>query len=76
MQIYQTPGGPVIGQLRPGQRIEVLYRQQTVQGLVWVEIQDNEGRVGWVPLIYLNTILPTGTPTMTLIPFRTPTVSR
>lgn len=68
MQIYQFPGGPVIGQLRAGQQITVLYREITAQGLVWVEIQDAEGRIGWVPLIYLQYLPPTSTPTRTPTP--------
>lgn len=68
MQIYQYPGGPSIGTLRSGQRITVLYRQQTEQGLVWVEVQDAERRIGWVPVIYLRylTATPTAAPTVTL----------
>lgn len=68
LQIYQSPGGPAIGQLRHGQHIQVLYREQIVQGLVWVEIQDDEGRVGWVPLVYLKVLTPTPTLTLTATP--------
>lgn len=65
MQIYQFPGGPVIGQVRAGQQIQVLYRERIIQGLVWVEIQDAEGRIGWIPMIYLQYLLPTATVTST-----------
>lgn len=70
MQIYQYPGGPVIGPLRSGQQITVLYRWQAYMGLVWVEIQDQEGRVGWVPELYVRalTATPTATPTITATP--------
>lgn len=72
MQIYQSPGGPVVGPLRPGQHIQVLYREITLYGLVWVEIQDDEGRTGWVPLYYLRyltpTPIPSATPTHTIVP--------
>jgi hypothetical protein len=64
LQLYQTPGGPVIGQLRRGQVVTMLYSQQVYQGLVWVEIQDGEGRIGWVPLLYLNVVTATPTPTV------------
>lgn len=70
MQIYQYPGGPVIGPLRVNQQITVLYRHQLYMGLVWVEIQDQEGRVGWVPEVYVRALTPTPTvsPTITATP--------
>jgi hypothetical protein len=73
MQIYQFPGGPVIGQLRAGQRIQILYREETLRGLVWVEIQDGDGRIGWVPLIYLQYLTPTPMAGLTLEPSQTAT---
>ena len=42
----------------------------TMDGLVWVEVQDEEGRVGWIPQIYVLQI--TLTPTNTAIPSETP----
>lgn len=64
LQIVQYPGGPVIGTLRPGQRITVLYGERIADGLVWVEVEDEEGRVGWVPQIYIRALAPaTATPT-------------
>ena len=70
MQIYQSPGGPAIGPLRPGQKIVRLYAQIIYNGLVWVEISDVENRVGWIPLIYLQvpSATPSATPTRTLAP--------
>jgi uncharacterized hydrophobic protein (TIGR00271 family) len=60
--IYQQPGGPVIGSLRAGQELSVLYRSQIVDGLEWVEVMDEEGRVGWVPSALLAPpALPTNT---------------
>lgn len=64
IQIYQSPGGPAIGQLRVGQPITVLYDRQVYGGLVWVKIQDVEGRVGWMPEIYLHVLIPTATATL------------
>jgi uncharacterized hydrophobic protein (TIGR00271 family) len=49
LRIYQQPNGPVIGSLRAGQELSVLYRSQIVDGLEWVEVMDEEGRTGWVP---------------------------
>jgi uncharacterized hydrophobic protein (TIGR00271 family) len=62
-KIYQTPGGPVIGNLLSGQKIIVLYSTQMYNGLLWIEIQDSDGRVGWIPQVYLHLILPSPTPT-------------
>lgn len=65
MRIYQTPGGPAIGSLSPGQVVTLLYRQQIYDGLVWVEVQDGEGRIGWVPQLYLQAFTETPQPTAT-----------
>lgn len=71
LQLRQFPGGPVIGPvLRSGASLTVLYGYQISNGLVWVEVQDAEGRVGWVPLIYLITVTPTAT--WTAAPSETP----
>jgi uncharacterized hydrophobic protein (TIGR00271 family) len=69
LRLRQSPGGPVIATLREGAQLEILYGQQVVDGLVWVEVQDMEGRVGWIPAFYLQTI--TQTPTATPIPTTT-----
>ncbi len=61
MQLYQSPAGPVIGQIRQGQGLTLLYGRQEVSGLVWVEVTDADGRVGWIPEIYLKLV--TATPT-------------
>lgn len=63
MLIYQSPGGPVIGTLRNGQMLTVLYRTEFLNGLMWVEVMDAEGRLGWVPEVYLRTVTPTRTNT-------------
>lgn len=75
MQIYQSPGGPAIGQLRAGQPITVLYGRQVYGGLVWVEIRDAEGRVGWTPELYLRVLIPTAIATHTPSATVSPTVS-
>jgi uncharacterized hydrophobic protein (TIGR00271 family) len=73
LRMRQTPGGPVIAVLRQGEPLRVLYGSRIVDGLVWVEVRDSEGRVGWVPQIYLMIITPT--PTSTAIPTSTPTIT-
>lgn len=59
LQLYQSPGGPVIGQIRVGQTLTLLYERQEVNGLVWVQVRDEEGRIGWIPEAYLTQITPT-----------------
>jgi uncharacterized membrane protein len=71
--MYQSPGGPVIGLLVPGQKITVLYRSLIVNGLMWLEIRDESGRIGWVPSLYVETLTPTATPTS--LPTQTPTLT-
>ncbi|HEY9075976.1 MAG TPA: DUF389 domain-containing protein [Anaerolineaceae bacterium] len=69
--IHQSPGGPVIGVLKQGQALTVYYRTQVVNGVVWVEVMDEEGRVGWILQVFLVT--PTATPSAT--PTRTSTMT-
>lgn len=57
--LYQQPGGPVIGTIEVGQPITILYGRQVYNGLIWVEIKDAEGRVGWIPEIYMIRETPT-----------------
>jgi len=59
----QWPDGPVISTLRLGQPLTVLYGHQIVDGIAWIEVVDAEGRVGWVPQIYLVIWTPTPSPT-------------
>jgi hypothetical protein len=62
LRLYQTPGGPVIGQVRPGQVLTLLYGRQETGGLIWVEVMDGEGRIGWIPEAYLNLVTATPSP--------------
>ena len=77
LRLRQSPGGPVIASLREGEQLEVLYGKQVIDGLVWVEVQDKAGRVGWIPAFYLQTITqtPTRTPVPTITATPTPTQS-
>jgi len=75
LQLRQWPGGPSIGPtLRERATLTVLYGYEILDGLVWVEVRDSEGRVGWIPQVYLVIITPTSTPTAT--PTFTATPSR
>jgi hypothetical protein len=69
--LRQVPGGPEIGVVRPGQPLTMLYGEEIVDGIVWIEVQDQEGRVGWIPQIYLMKV--THTPTSTVETSRTVT---
>jgi len=63
LKLRQSPDGPVIATLNPGDPLTVLYGFEIVNGLVWIEVEDKEGRVGWIPQIYVLTDTPT--PTLT-----------
>jgi len=65
LSLRQSPAGPIIARLRVGDVMTVLYRSETVNGLVWVEVIDREGRVGWIPAFYLNVFTPEPSPTHT-----------
>jgi len=79
MRLRQYPGGPEIATVRHNQPLTVLYGYEILDGLVWVEVEDAEGRVGWIPQIYLFkvTLTPTDTqsPTPTGSPIPTKDVS-
>ncbi|MBL7161614.1 MAG: DUF389 domain-containing protein [Anaerolineales bacterium] len=62
LKLRQSPGGPAIATLREGEPLTVLYGQEIADGLVWVEVQDSSGRIGWIPQIYVLTPMPTATP--------------
>ncbi len=68
MRIYQYPGGPEIGLLSQNQMITVLPGERVFDGLIWVEIIDQDGRAGWVPKIYINVLTPTTEASDTLSP--------
>lgn len=59
MNLYQQPGGPIIGTIEVGQPITILYGRKEFKGLIWVEIRDFEGREGWIPEIYMIRETPT-----------------
>lgn len=62
--LREFPGGPEIAFLPRGSRITVLYGEQILDGWVWIEVLDQEGRHGWLPQFYtsLITLTPTKTP--------------
>jgi hypothetical protein len=66
--MLQEPGGPSIGRLRLGDHVLVLYGNEVANGLVWLEVQDQDGRIGWIPQINLFTITLTPSPTLPVTP--------
>ena len=58
--VYQNPGGPMIGTLKNNDFVAIQHESMNYSGLVWVKIIDEEGRIGWIPQIYL--ITPTALP--------------
>jgi len=66
LDLVQQPGGPSIGKIRPGDYVTVLYGTKVNDGLVWWEVMDAEGRIGWLPQISLTVV--TYTPTRTATP--------
>lgn len=67
LRLRQWPAGPEIAVLRQGEPLIVLYGRRVLDGFVWLEVEDKEGRVGWIPEIYLFvvTLTPTNTPNPT-----------
>ena len=37
---------------------------EVVNRLIWVEVLDSDGRIGWIPATYLTIITPTSTKTL------------
>jgi len=68
LSLYQSPGGPVIGQLRIGQALTILYDRKDEGGIFWIMVMDGEGRIGWIPEIYLQIIVPTASSSQTNTP--------
>ena len=66
-KLYQEPDGPVIGYYYLGKTLTVLYGREIVGGLVWIEVMDDEGGIGWIPeaCTQLITLTPSMTPTFT-----------
>lgn len=64
MRMYQSPGGPVIGNLRANQLIIILLEEKLYENIMWVKIMDEEGREGWVPKIYIFQLTATASPTI------------
>lgn len=62
VEIKAFPEGPTIGSLYRNQPFQLLYETQIVDGWVWVQIQDEDGRVGWVPEFQIQQVTETPVP--------------
>jgi Bacterial SH3 domain len=51
--LRDTPAGKIIGVVPEGAPVQILYRRETVNTEVWIEIRDLLGRVGWIQSRYL-----------------------
>lgn len=75
LELHQRAGygSPVIGRVSNGDLVTVLYDERTREGLVWVEIVDEEEREGWLPQTCMQTVTltPSKTPTLTTTPLAT-----
>lgn len=54
---------PEIGRLYNRSMVTVLYGEELINGLVWVEVRDADQRVGWLPRICMDVVTITPTPT-------------
>jgi hypothetical protein len=57
----------VIGTLYPRQQITVINNRQVFGGIEWVQVVDAEGRIGWIPSIYILPLLSHTATTGTLV---------
>ena len=73
--LRQWAAGPEIARIRNLQLLTVLYGYEVVGGMVWIEVIDEEGRVGWIPQVYLVTITPSPSETPTVTSTATATAS-
>jgi len=75
LYLRQSPAGPEIARIGNLSVLTVLYGSEIVDGVVWIEVMDDEGRIGWIPQVYLSTLTPTATNTSTATGTPSPTGS-
>lgn len=66
INLRDEPGGAVIALLPVGTILFELNETMTYEGWVWVKVEDEQHRIGWLPEIYLSEI--SITPTITITP--------
>ncbi len=62
VRLRQFPNGPIIGVLREREMVTVLYAYEIVDGIVWIQVMDAEGRVGWLPQMFITIVTLTPAP--------------
>jgi uncharacterized hydrophobic protein (TIGR00271 family) len=67
--LYQEPGGPIIATLEVNAPLLDLNVTAIYEGLVFIKVMDEEGRIGWFPQIFL--LYPTPSPSPTPSPTAT-----
>ena len=72
VSLLAYPGGPEIGIISRNQPFKVLYGSQIYDGWIWIEVEDQDGRVGWIPQYLSAFVTRTPTPMPSLTPTPTP----
>ncbi len=72
VSLLAYPGGPEIGIISRNEPFKVLYGSQIYDGWIWIEVEDQDGRVGWIPQYLSAFVTRTPTPTPSLTPSPTP----
>ena len=68
--LYDEPGGNILTYLSANQQLFDLNQTMVYDGIVWINVRDDQGNIGWFPEIYLSypTQTATATPTATIVP--------
>lgn len=53
VKLRWTPGGLVAGALPEGTVVMILYQRKVVDGIEWVQVKDDQNRIGWVAAEFL-----------------------
>ncbi len=64
--LYDEPGGEILTYFSANEQLFDLYQTMVYDGMVWVNVRDEDGNIGWFPEIYLS--YPTETATATVTP--------
>ena len=56
VRLRWTPDGITAGVLREGDPVTILYRREIVDNHEWVQIRDENGRIGWIAARYVQAL--------------------
>lgn len=65
--LYQEPGGPTIARVETNTILLDLQESTIYEGLVWIKVMDEDGRIGWFPQMYLQSSTPSPTPATPIV---------